>query len=187
MNCPRVSFRSISGSFSWSSKYLQKQASVLGYYILVVSKRCSGTIVNTSYSEWDRDVLSLESIVLELEYLTNHAPETRAECIAFLCQEAWDAIAAAPLASAGAGPQLCAHWEGHVGYFHLHPEPFKPFQHVWVCNLTFSALICHKFYGIGIKQYLQQVNSNGAPICRNWCTTGQNWKSWRIHKFLTYW
>ena len=93
--------------------------------------------------EWDQDVLSLESIILELEYLTDHAPETRADCIAFLCQEAWDAIATAPLASAAAGPQSCAHWEGHVRYLHLHPEPFKPFQQVWVCYLPFSAFLCH--------------------------------------------
>lgn len=85
---------------------------------------------------------SLESIVLELEYLADHAPETGAERVALVRQEPRDAVAAAPLASAAA-VQLRAHREGHVRYLHLHPELFKPLHHVWVSYLHAITCLCH--------------------------------------------
>lgn len=55
----------------------------------------------------------LEGILLELEYLSDHLPEGRAEGIALLCQEAREAVPAAPLTPAATG-ELCAHRKRHV-------------------------------------------------------------------------
>ena len=50
-----------------------------------------------------------QSIILELDYLTDHAPKTGFQYVGLLCQEAQDTVAIAPLASSAAAFQLCAH------------------------------------------------------------------------------
>jgi hypothetical protein len=50
-----------------------------------------------------------QSIILELDYLTDHAPKAGFQYVGFLRQEARDTVAIAPLTSSAAAFRLCAH------------------------------------------------------------------------------